>query len=67
MTDSLIFAFIVQVISEIAWPLVIYFLVRLDYQLFMSGRDSVLFTHKTPEEKRLQEAIIQKAEKEAGK
>lgn len=36
------------------------------HQQYLAGHSSALFEHKTPEEKRLREAAIRKAEREAG-
>lgn len=45
---------------------VVAFLCWLDHKVYLTGVDSWFYTWKTPEEKRLQEAIIQKREAEVG-
>jgi hypothetical protein len=45
------------------WAFMAWF-VYLEHQQYMAGHETWLWTHKTPEEKRLQQAAVMKAEAE---
>lgn len=49
----------------VAFWVVIGLLVWVSYLQYMAGHDTFLFEHKTDEEKRLREAVLRKAEREA--
>lgn len=40
--------------------------VYVDHAMYLKGHDGWWFEHKTPEEKRLRDAVVRKAEIEAG-
>ena len=50
----------------VAFWLVVAVYIYIEHKMYMAGHSTLFFEHKTPEEKRLREAIIRKAEIEAG-
>ena len=38
----------------------------IEHTQYMAGHETIIFVHKTPEEKRIQGAMIKKLEREAG-
>jgi hypothetical protein len=48
----------------VAFWLVVALYIWVEYKLCAAGHSTLLFTHKTPEEKRLREAATRKAERE---
>ncbi len=54
-----------EALPWVAFWLVVAVCVYVSHVQYMAGHDTAFFFHKTPEEQRLREAAIRKAEKEA--
>jgi hypothetical protein len=55
-----------KAIPWVAFWLVVALYIWIEHKMYLAGHSTLLFEHKTPEEKRLREAAIRKAEIEAG-
>lgn len=55
-----------QALPWVAFWLVVALFVYIEHKHYIAGHDTLLWEHKTEEEKRLQYAAVLKAEREAG-
>lgn len=56
---------IITGLAAVAFWVVVGLFVWLNHVQYMAGHDTAIFTHKTPEEIRIREAVIKKLEAEA--